>query len=199
MRKAVLVGLSGSLIAGASALAQDPAPPVGAGIEQIAPQRSATQPEQDVSRIAPEVHQLTRRDQGGLVVTTPRERGEPDLAQLTAHDRAGVRLPAPPPGAIDLCSTANAEPPQGLDCDKVLEAVAASAPPETRLLRDPALASSRREGAAETPQLNVDADQVAQRLQTGVLVGSAVAQAVAASRGETPPAIPAPTPNASTP
>ncbi|PZO70377.1 MAG: hypothetical protein DI640_14945, partial [Sphingomonas taxi] len=164
MRKAVLVGLSGSLIAGTSALAQDPAPPIGAGIEQIAPQRSATQPEQDVSRIAPEVNQLTRRDQGGLVVTTPRERGEPDLTQLT-RDRAGVRLPAPPPGAIDLCSSASAEPPPGLDCDKVLEAVAASAPPETRLLRDPALASSRREGAAETPQLNVDADQVAQRLQ----------------------------------
>lgn len=198
MRKAVLVGLSGALIAGAAALAQDPAAPAGAEIEQIAPRRSAIQPDQDVSRIAPEVNQLTRRDQGGLVVTTPRERGEPDLAQLT-HDRAGVRLPAPPPGAIDLCSTANAEPPPGLDCDKVLETVAASAPPETRLLRDPALASSRREGSAETPQLDVDADQVAQRLQTGVLVGSAVAQAVAASRGETPPAVPAPTPNASEP
>lgn len=196
MKKAVLVGLSGGLIAGTSALAQDPAAPAGAGIEQIAPQRSAIQPDQAVSRIAPEVNQLTRRDQGGLVVTPPRERGEPDLAQLT-HDRAGVRLPAPPPSAIDLCSSANAEPPPGLDCDKVLEAVAASAPPETRLLQDPAFASSRREGSAETPQLDVDADQVAQRLQTGVLVGSAVAQAVAASRGETPPAVPAP--NASDP
>lgn len=198
MRKAVLVGLSGGLIAGAAALAQESPAPAGAGIEQIAPRGGAIQPDQDVTPIAPEVNQLTRTDQGGLVVTTLRERGERDLAQLT-HDRDGVRLPAPPPGAIDLCSTANAEPPPGLDCDKVLEAVAASAPPETRLLRDPALASSRREGSVETPQLDVDADQVAQRLQTGVLVGSAVAQAVAASRGETPPAVPTPMPNASEP
>lgn len=198
MRKAVLVGLSGGLIVAASALAQDPAAPVGTGIEQIAPRQSAIQPDQDVSRTSPEVNQLTRRDQGGLVVTTPRERGEPDLTQLT-HDRAGVRLPAPPPGAIDLCSSASNEPPPGLDCDKVLEAVAANAPPETRLLRDSALASSRREGLVETPQLDVDADQVAQRLQTGVLVGSAVAQAIAASRGDTPPAVPAPTPNTSEP
>lgn len=190
MRKAVLVGLSG-LMAGASALAQDPAAPVGTGIEQIAPRQSAIQPSQDVSRIFPELDQLTRRDQGGLVITTPRDRADSDLVQLTP-DRAGVRLPAPPPGAVDLCSTVNAEPPPSLDCEKVLEAVAASAPPETRLLRDPTLASSPSEGSAEAPQLDVDADLVAQRLQTGALVGSAVAQAVAASRGETPPATPAP-------
>lgn len=183
MSRTVLIGATMALLAGASPLAQDRTTPVDAGMEQIAVPSPRTDAPRATSPTESPVTQLTQRAQGALIITGPQSRGVPDVPQLT-RGGAGVRLPTPPAEAVDLCTT-GAEPPPGLDCTRVLEAVAANAPPETRLLQ-PSPSPAAGEGREDRAPLEVNADQVAQRLRTDDLAGSPVAQAVAAARGETP-------------
>ena len=188
---ALIAGLAVCSVVVLQSQAQISAPPGSeAPIAQLAPEGAEVSgPRQ--ARPSPSVTQLVGRDRGALIGPIPREREARPLAQRS-RGGAGLRLPAPPPEAVDICLVDPGAAPPGLDCEAVLEAMAAIAPPETRLLQEPSPATAGS-GVGEARDLQMDADQVAKRLQTGVLAGSSVAQAIAAGRNESAPT-PAPSP-----
>lgn len=174
-----------------AAVAQDPAS--RSSVPQLTTAGSDIRPiGQDAAPADPAVGQLTSDETGRAVPTRERPSEESRRAPTIDPDTVsrGVRVSAPPPGAIDLCEAANAgraEPPAGIDCASVLEAAAFSRQsPEERLLVDEEIAMPTDGALVSNGRVIPSASLVAQRLATGDLANSPVAQAVAAGFGARP-------------
>jgi hypothetical protein len=115
-----------------------------------------------------------------------------NFPRATGQDRQ-VRVPAPPPEAVDACLRAagGAPVPEGLNCDAVLEAVALSRidSPEDRLLADnryqSALLGGNQTFSTDDPEL------IAQRLRLGQVLGlTGTADGVAGQQLTVPQPVP---------
>jgi len=176
--------------AAAQPLTAPPAPAGSIGASQTAETSPQVSLNQLSGRRAPaaQAPQLSTAEAGRRAPGGPLTRdSRAPTPQLSRAD-ATARAPSVPAAAIDACEAISAgrrAPIPGLDCEAVMEALAAAAPrpqpsAESELLADSRLESARREGALRGRNGSPDADSIARQLATGDVQNAPVAQAVGA-------------------
>lgn len=188
MSRSVVLAAAVLCLSAAPALAQD-----RSSVPQLTSAATDTRPiGQEPAPPSATVGQLNPNTAGREVPTRERPTVESRRAPTIAPETVSraLRVSNPPPEAVDRCEAASAgraPPPPGLDCASVLEAAAfARRSPEERLLASEDIARPADGALVANGRVIPSASLVAQRLATGDVANSPVAQAVAAGFGARP-------------